>query len=57
MTIVKLSFEGNPFEHMSEEDKEILNLGLNLMAMPEDHPHYKTDSEKLDKLLKEKNVS
>lgn len=51
MKIVRISWQGDPFENMTEEEKEIFNLGLNLMAMPIDHPQYKADSERLDQLL------
>lgn len=53
MTVVRMSWKGNPFEDMSDLEKEIFNLGMNLMGMPEDHPNYESDSKKLKEMLKE----
>lgn len=51
--MIRVSWEGNPFESMSVRDLEIFNLLMNLMAMPEDHPNFKADMEKLEKLLED----
>lgn len=57
MPIFKMSWEDDPFSKMTDRQKEIFNLGMDLLAMPEDHPDYKSDLERFNRLIEEEERS